>query len=567
MAGSITSVGIGSSLGLQDILDQLKEAERQTIRVKEAEKDTLTREINAYNSLNAKIFAMKSHALSLSLESNFLKNNGTVSDEDILSVAVDDGIQEDAYSIEVIQKAQQSVYQTAGQASEDAVFSPEATTTITSEDEIVTTAAETMTIEYGALGEEQNINISLSADMSLKQVADAINESANNQDETGLQLVSASVEQNSSGNFYIRLSATDGGNSAESQISVSDFDYVIGDTTIVLGLDDGSDPAWVSLPPGATLNQTADLINNIATNPGITASIIDDGTGDAPFRLVLTSDKTGEDNRIQLSSNLADILTAATGSEEGDSLNAIFKVNGITYNRQSNIGIKDVISGVSLTLKKAGETSLGIQKNTDSIKEDILGFVSTYNDILNEINGTSSNDTDEDDSEDEANPLADSFNVKSILQELRSLANTAVNIDSDYTSLVDLGLEVNKDGSITIDEEILDQALASDPDAIQSLFIGDADKEITGLGDILNDGISKMVGYGGSVTTEIDSAEKEIERLEADIIKETERVDKKFEIMTQRFIQLDSYIRQLNSEAAFMASIFESYTKASSSSN
>ncbi len=561
MAGSITTLGIGSGLDLQDILDQLREAERYSITQKEDEKETLQGKVNAYNSLNAKLFSMKSNALSLSLESNFLKNSGTLSDEDILSATVDDGIQEASYSIEVTQKAQQNSWQTDGVETEEAVIYAEPATTIATADEDVTTIAETMTIQYGAAGEQQAIEISLTADMSLTQIAAAVNESANNQDETGAQLVSASVNQNSDGNYYIRLNATNGGNTAESQISVAGFDYVKHDTTIALSLADGSEPSYVSLAPGTTYIQAANLINEATDNPGITASIIDDGSGATPYRLVLVADETGEDNRITIQ-NLT--LTEVTGAG-GSSLNSIFKVNGITYNRQSNTGITDVISGVSLTLKKAGETSLGVGKNTDPIKEDIQSLIDTYNDIVSEINGTGSDD-DEEDSEDTTNPLSDSYNVKSIIQKLSNLASTVIDIDSEYTSLIDLGLEINQDGSISIDETLLDQALASDPEGIQSLFIGDEDNEITGLGDVLNDGIAAMVNSSGLVTTEIDAVESQIERLEGDIITATERLDKKFEIMTQQFAQLDSFISQLNSEAAFMNSIFESFNNTTENS-
>jgi len=92
--GSISSLGIGSGLDLQDILDQLKDVEKAPIRVQETKKETLQKEITAYNSVNAKLFSMKSNALSLSLESDFLKSKVTVSDEDIVSARVNDGISE-----------------------------------------------------------------------------------------------------------------------------------------------------------------------------------------------------------------------------------------------------------------------------------------------------------------------------------------------------------------------------------------------------------------------------------------------------------------------------------------
>ena len=372
--------------------------------------------------------------------------------------------------------------------------------------------------------------------------------------------MSASVKQNNDGNYYIRLGAANGGNSADSQVSISGYDYVKADTTISVAVADGSDPAYVSLAPGTTYSQTADLINNSENNPGVTASIINDGSSSDPYRLVLVSDKTGEENRMSIG-NLS--MTEITG--EAESLNAVLKVNGITYNRQSNSGIDDVIPGATLNLKKAGETSLGIQKQTDSIKENIQSFVKGFNEVVNEINGNESSADTDSENTDESNPLSDSYTIKGLTYELASLVGTTVSNGSAYSSLYDIGVSTNKDGTLSLDETQLDQALAADPEAVQSLFISDSENDIKGLGDVLNNGLSRMVSSRGVLTTEIDQAEERIDRIEADIETATERLDQKYETMTRKFAEMDSYINELNSQADAMSSIFESYSKGSSS--
>ena len=112
--GSITTLGLGSGLELQSILDQLKEVDKTQITRKENTKTSLQKEIDAYNSVNAKLFAMKSDALSLSLESDFLKNTVTVTDEEIASATVNDGISAASFSLEVTQKARYNSWQTVG---------------------------------------------------------------------------------------------------------------------------------------------------------------------------------------------------------------------------------------------------------------------------------------------------------------------------------------------------------------------------------------------------------------------------------------------------------------------
>ncbi|MCK5350559.1 MAG: flagellar filament capping protein FliD, partial [Desulfobacula sp.] len=87
----------------------------------------------------------------------------------------------------------------------------------------------------------------------------------------------------------------------------------------------------------------------------------------------------------------------------------------------------------------------------------------------------------------------------------------------------------------------------------------DSDEGITGLGDIINDGLTNMVSSQGIVSTEIDAAETRMERLGKDILTATERLDKRYKTMTAQFIRLDSYISRLNNESAFMQSMIEAF--------
>ncbi len=556
MAGSITTLGIGSQLDLQNILEQLKEAEMAPITSKKSEKTILQKEIDAYNNVNAKLYSMKSDALSLSLESDFLKNSVSISDEDILTASANDGIAQSTHTIEVTQKAQYNSWQTDGVESASSVIYTAPESGIASKTESVTTQTETMTILYGALEDQQTIEIDLTSGMSLTQIVEAVNSSDANQDEDGKQLAMASVENND-GEYYIRMAAYSGGDSADSQVSVAGFDYVMADTTISIATADVDDPMYLSITPGTTYEQITNSINNASDNPGVTATIVDTGVAVDPFRLTLTSNSTGESNRITIQNLPMAELTGAGG----DSLNAIFKVNGVEYQRQSHDSITDVISGVTLNLKKTGETSIGIQTNQEPVKDSIISLIKGLNDLVEDINGSETDTTSDAETEEADNPLAESFDVKNMISSLKALITTSITTGSEYISLIDLGLEINKDGTMSLDETILEQALAANPDAVQSLFIGDADAGIPGLGDTINDGITAMVSSQGIVSTEIDEAEIKIQRLDKNIESATERLDKRYKTMTAQFVRLDTYISQLNSESAFMQSMIDSFNK------
>jgi len=557
MAGSVTTLGLGSGLELQNILDQLKEVDQAAIKSKETKKTKLQDKIDAYNSVNAKLFNIKSNALSLSLESDFIKTSVSVSDEDIASVTANDGIAAESFDLNVTKKARYNSWQTVGVDSGSSPFYPAPKSGIASAEESVTTTGQTYDILYGAAESQQAISVSVDSGQSLTQIAEAINDSENNKDDDGTQLVNASVEKNDDDEYYIRLSAVAGGDSVDEQVSLAGFDYMQADTTFSISRADDEDPMYVSLAPGATYSDTVAAINAGTGNPGVTATLVDTGQGDAPYRLTLTSDDTGEKARITVSENLP--ITELNGAD-GDSLNSAFTVNGVEYQRQTNDAITDVVSGVTLNLKKTGETTIGIQKDTEAVKENITALVENFNELLSTI-AEESGDTDIDNDNDTGAPLENDYTITGMISTFKNQFTTTINVPSEFTSLMDIGLGLNQDGTFSLDEDKLDQALASNADAVTALFIGNEDSGITGLGDILNDGITDMVSSTGVVTTAIDETEARITRLTEDIETTTEQLDKRYETMTETFIRLDTTIQQLNSQSAYMESMIESFNK------
>jgi flagellar hook-associated protein 2 len=90
----------------------------------------------------------------------------------------------------------------------------------------------------------------------------------------------------------------------------------VGDSGGNLVLKSGDDTITIAdadLSAATTLDQLAQLINSSPDNDNlITASIVDDGSGSNRYRLVLTADRTGLDNRVVVSSNPTNLDFSAT---------------------------------------------------------------------------------------------------------------------------------------------------------------------------------------------------------------------------------------------------------------
>ncbi len=572
MAGSITTLGVGSNLELQSILEQLRETEQAPIKAKENKKKELKRELDAYNSVNTKLFSMKSKALSLSLESDFLQTKTSVSDDNVLGAVADDGIAESSNHIEVIKKAKYSSFQSAGIGDKNALVYAAPATGISSPTQKAVTENRTMHIKYGALENQKSIDVEVKAGMSLTRVLDAINKAPGNQDSDGNPLVKATMEKNGN-HFYLHLSSVDESDAASNQVVIAyeenepHFDFMAEDTTIAIGLTKDEKPNFLRVPPGTTYAQLAQKINDAQI--GVTARMVDTGLEGKPFRLTITANETGEDNRIHIQNLAMEEVTGKQieGSEEKESLNSEFKVNGITYQRQSNEGISDVISGVTLNLKKIGESSIHVSRDLEPIKENVQSLIDSFNELVKDIGksntpGAEDPKKDKKDNAEGENPLKDSFEAKAMLSKLRDIISTTIpNTGSDFSSLTAIGLEVHKDGTLSLNEEEFDKALESDPEKVTRLFIGNKDQNRKGLGDLINDGIMDMVSEHGLVGTEIDMIETRMENLTANIQRSTQMLDKRYAAMTEEFVRLDIFISQTNRESGLMKSMIDSFNK------
>jgi flagellar hook-associated protein 2 len=327
------------------------------------------------------------------------------------------------------------------------------------------------------------------------------------------------------------------------------FSYQVGDTMVNL-----------DVAGGTTLAELADLINNSADNPGVTASLVDNGDSDNPYQLVLQADATGEKNRITILTQLAGLAMTEKEGADGASLNAQFSVGGIDYQRQGNT-ITDVIASVQFTLQGTGSSTISVSNDEEKITELITNLVSAYNEIITEITANTDYDTDTE----ELGILA-STGFADLPYSMQTLMNTFADAgtDSTVTSIFDLGLSYESDGTITIDEEVLAEMTADHFDAVALFFNGDEDNDIEGLAEKMSDFLRNAATEDeGICASETSLAEQRIDSLEAQIERDTERLDKKYEILAKQYAALDTYLNEMENMSDYLTQTFASISGSS----
>ena len=211
-----------------------------------------------------------------------------------------------------------------------------------------------------------------------------------------------------------------------------------------------------------TLSSFRDSLNADATN-GLSASIINDGSG---YRLVMTSDKTGENFAMEIvasdddgdntdnTSGISRLIyndTTKNATQTVAANDAEIILNGITITRDSNT-IDSVITGVTLELqdtKPGSNIRLNINSDTSTVESQIKAFVSSYNTLIARLNEFSKVDGDNGDK----GVLVGDATVRGIETQLRDVLNNRLaHLPGSIKSFANLGIFTNRDGTLEINE-------------------------------------------------------------------------------------------------------------------
>ena len=143
----------------------------------------------------------------------------------------------------------------------------------------------------------------------------------------------------------------------------------------------------VAVTDKMSLGNLATAINGASDNPGVSATIVNDGQGTSTsYHLVLTGAHTGAESTIEVTSaNFNVLLNMKDGfAISREATNAMVKVDGFpseadTWIQRSGNEISDIIEGVVVTVKTAGESTLTVSNDYAGIRDKILQLVQSVN--------------------------------------------------------------------------------------------------------------------------------------------------------------------------------------------
>lgn len=208
-----------------------------------------------------------------------------------------------------------------------------------------------------------------------------------------------------------------------------------------------------------TLDALAAAINNRAL--GVRASVITDANG---ARLALVSETTGAPGDIAVSGNTTSLNfnKAVTGT------NAALLVDGVPISSASNI-VSNVINGVTLSLAAPSPNTpvtLSVNPAASRASDALNAFVSAYNAAIKDVNAQFAVNPDGSG----GGPLEADGSLREAQSALLSAVAFSVSGNNGVVNLASLGINLNNDGTLSVDSSALNSSLSSQFSDVLNFF-------------------------------------------------------------------------------------------------
>lgn len=440
---SISSLGIGSGLDLNGLLDQLQDAERGKLEPIEQQLETQQTKISAYGQLQSALSKFQDTADALN-DSTLYESLSTNVGGEAITATADAEAQPGSYNVSVETMATRGTLASVG------------VTAATTADEPITTDAQKLTLNFA--GSPSKV-IDIAENSSLEDIRDAINASEDS---------------------------------------------------------------------------------------GVNATIVNDG---ANFRLALSSSETGADASIDsFSFDGTAPFAADTGAAKQPGTDAVLNVNGIEITSPTN-QVEGAIQGVTLNLQDVGDSTVKVEQDTRAVREAVTSFVDAYNDLKGTIGELTSFNTETG----AAGELLGDSTVRTVESRMRSVLSGGV--EGEFSMLSDIGISLQRDGTLEIDEGKLDDAIVNNQDALSTFFAGGADE--AGMAGQVNTMVEQLLSTNGAVKGAITGAENRSESLVERYTRMEQSIEQTISRYRTQFGQLDGMIAQMNQTSSYLTQQFD----------
>jgi flagellar hook-associated protein 2 len=384
------------------------------------------------------------------------------------------------------------------------------------------------------------------------------------------------------GNYAVTVQSLANSQTLASGSTFADSSALVGSGTLTLQLGSwdtgqanfspksGSSAVDITVSDTDTLANVVDKINSAGA--GVSASLITDSSG---VRLSITSSATGASNGFRLTAadsngdnnNGLGLSVLAFDPPNGatamqlmqGSTDAKATVNGIAVTSASN-AVTGVINGLTLNLNKVSSTPVNITASPDtgSVQTAIKTFASAYSAMVSYLN----NQTKYDPTSKVGGVLQGDSAATNLQEKLRSMVGASSGASSSYARLSDIGLQVQRDGTLTVSQVKLDAATSNLGELKKAFAATDlTDSANSGFARRFSDLATQALGVDGTLTTRTAGLQKLISKNSDDQDALNTRVDNFQTRLVAQYTALDSNVAKLNALSSYVTQQVANWNK------
>ena len=292
-----------------------------------------------------------------------------------------------------------------------------------------------------------------------------------------------------------------------------------------------------------TVSGIAAAINGASGNTGVTANVVNATDG---AHLVLTSNNTGTANTMTVTAtngstgNLAQLdynATTKNMTQQVAAQDATLTVDGLSVSNSSNT-VTGVIPGITLTLAGAGTTTLSVTTDTAAVTQAAQSFVDAYNNLHAVISKLQGGD------------LQGDSTLLMLQSQILNVINTpASGVSNAFSYLAQIGLSIQKDGTMTLDSTALNSALQTDFKGVANLFTDTSQGFAVRLGNLAGGFLQPQ----GLISARTDAINAIISNLDNQKTLMSQRLDLLQQQYMSEFTALDTLVGQMQNTGSFLS--------------
>lgn len=262
-------------------------------------------------------------------------------------------------------------------------------------------------------------------------------------------------------------------------------------------------------------------------------------------KLMFSAEETGESGQFNISASADSGLDADFAAANDNPLrqgqDAVIWLGGegtgMRLTNSSNT-FEDVVTGVDVTLKAAHDSgdnpvNLSVEPDKEATIEAMNGFITAYNDALSALDSATKSGGESE----SRGAFASDGSIRGIETKLKSMMRTSY----EGVSLFEVGLSINKDGKLELDEDKFYEA--SKTEDLEAIFTGE-----NGLFPAMEDTIDVYTDYStGTLTAKQERIDMQEKRVNDSLDKLDDKYDMYYQRYLKQYTQLNTIMMQMNS--------------------